>query len=146
MTGQVERALKAQLAALPVDQIALQLEQADAIESYLTDLRALAFQMLENGQPVPGYKLVAKQSRRQWVDKARIEAWADANGIEDAYEPVTIKSPAQLEKVLKKAKIEFPADMVVSVSSGDTLARESDPRPAVLQIGRQLTAALNKLQ
>ena len=146
MTGAVERALKTQLASLPVAQIAMQLQQAEAIESYLTDLRALAFQMLENGQPVPGYKLVPKQARRQWVDKAKVEAWVDAQGITDAYEPATIKSPAQLEKVLKKAKIEFPADMVVSVSSGDTLAPESDPRPAVLQIGRQLTAALSKLQ
>ena len=146
MTGQVERALKTQLANLPVEQIALQLQQADAIEDYLRDLRALAFQMLQNGQPVPGYKLVAKQARRQWVNTAKIEAWVDAKGIKDAYEPVTVKSPAQLEKVLKKAKIEFPADMVVSVSSGDTLAPESDPRPAVLQIGRQLTSALSKLQ
>jgi hypothetical protein len=73
------------------------------------------------------------------------EAWVDANKIEDAYEPVKIKSPAQLEKVLKKAKIEFPAEMVVSISSGDTLASDSDPRPAVLQIGKQLTAALSKL-
>lgn len=146
MTGAVERALKVQLVNLPAEQISQQLQQADAIEDYLRDLRALAFQMLENGQPVPGYKLVAKQARRQWVDKAKIEAWADANGIEDAYEPPTIKSPAQLEKVLKKAKIEFPADMVVSVSSGDTLAPDSDPRPAVLQIGKQLTAALSKLQ
>ena len=145
MTGAVERALKTQLASLPVAQIAMQLQQAEAIESYLTDLRALAFQMLENGQPVPGYKLVPKQARRQWVDKAKVEAWVDAQGITDAYEPATIKSPAQLEKVLKKAKIEFPADMVVSVSSGDTLAPESDPRPAVLQIGKQLTAALSKL-
>jgi len=37
-------------------------------------------------------------------------------------------------------------DLVVSVSSGTTLAVESDPRPAVLQIGKQLTAALLKLQ
>jgi hypothetical protein len=145
MNGAVERALKAKLLEMPAQQIAAQLRQADMIESYITDLRALAFEMLQNGVDVPGYKMVAKQARRQWVDKAKIEAWADANGIEDAYEPPTIKSPAQLEKVLKKAKIEFPADMVVSVSSGDTLAPDSDPRPAVLQIGRQLTAALNKL-
>jgi hypothetical protein len=145
MTGAVERALKAKLLEMPAQQIAAQLRQADMVESYITDLRALAFEMLQNGVDVPGYKLVAKQSRRQWVDKAKIEAWADVNGIEDAYEPATIKSPAQLEKVLKKAKIEFPADMVVSVSSGDTLAADADPRPAVLQIGRQLTAALNKL-
>jgi len=146
MTGAVERALKTQLAALPAEQIATKLQQADMLEDYIKDLRALAFKMLEGGQPVPGYKLVAKQSRRQWVDTAKIEAWVDANEIKDAYEPVTIKSPAQLEKVLKKAKIDFPADMVVSVSSGDTLAPESDPRPAVLQIGRQLVAALSKLQ
>ena len=146
MNGAVERALKAKLIEMPAQQIAAQLRQADMIESYITDLRSLAFEMLQNGVDVPGYKLVAKQARRQWVDKAKIEAWADANGIEDAYEPPTIKSPAQLEKVLKKAKIEFPADMVVSVSSGDTLAPESDPRPAVLQIGKQLTKALEKLQ
>jgi hypothetical protein len=145
MTGAAERALRAQLTEMPAEQIALRLQQVEMLESYITDLRALAFQMLENGLPVPGYKLVPKQARRQWVDKAKIEAWVDANGIEDAYEPVTIKSPAQLEKVLKKAKIEFPVDMVVSVSSGDTLAPESDPRPAVLQIGKQLTAALSKL-
>jgi hypothetical protein len=146
MNGAVERALKAKLLEMPAQQIAAQLRQADMIESYITDLRALAFEMLQNGVEVPGYKMVAKQARRQWVDKAKIEAWVDVNNIEDAYEPATIKSPAQLEKVLKKAKIEFPADMVVSVSSGDTLAADSDPRPAVLQIGKQLTAALSKIQ
>ena len=144
MTGAVERALKVQLVNLPADQISQQLQQAAAIESYLSDLRELAFNMLENGQPVPGYKLVPKQARRQWVKEEAIEAWVDAKGIEDAYE-TKIKSPAQLEKVLKKAKLDFPADLVVAVSSGSTLAPESDPRPAVLQIGRQLTAALNKL-
>jgi hypothetical protein len=146
MTGAVERALKVQLVNLPAEQISQQLQQADAIEDYLRDLRALALQMLDNGHPVPGYKLVAKRATRQWVDEAKIEAWVDANAIEGAYEPVKIKSPAQLEKTLKKAKIEFPAEMVVAISSGDTLAPDSDPRPAVLQIGKQLTAALSKLQ
>jgi len=146
MNGAVERALKAKLIEMPAQQIAAQLQQAEMLESYINDLRSLAFEMLQNGVDVPGYKLVAKQARRQWVDKAKIEAWVDVKGIKDAYEPPTIKSPAQLEKVLKKAKIEFPADMVVSVSSGDTLAPDSDPRPAVLQIGKQLTKALEKLQ
>ena len=52
---------------------------------------------------------------------------------------------AQAEKVLKKHKIDLPSDMVVAVSSGSTLAVETDPRPAVVQIGRQLSAALGKL-
>lgn len=145
MTGQVERVIQIKLKELPVEQIAAQLKQADAIESYVKDLRALATQMLENGLAVPGFKMVAKRGTRQWVDQAKIEAWVDANNIKNAYEPMTIKSPAQLEKVLKKAKVEFPDDMVVSVSSGDTLAPESDSRPAVLQIGKQLSAALSKI-
>jgi len=40
----------------------------------------------------------------------------------------------------------LPADQVVAVSSGSTLAPESDPRPAVLQLGKQLSAAFSKLQ
>ncbi|CAB4157574.1 Protein of unknown function DUF2800 [uncultured Caudovirales phage] len=145
MNGEVDRALKVQLANLPAEQIALQLEQADAIESYLTDLRALAFQMLENGQPVPGYKLVAKQSRRQWVDENAVELWVYNDMIPDAYY-AKLKSPAQMEKMLKKLGKELPKELVVSVSSGSTLAPDSDPRPAVLQLGRQMMAALSKLQ
>ncbi len=78
------------------------------------------------------------------IELLAIEAWADANGISDAYD-TKIKSPAQMEKVLKKHGKELPSDLVTTVSSGSTLAVESDPRPAVLQIGKQLTAALSKL-
>ncbi len=147
MTGAVERALKAQLQALPVEQIAMQLQQADAIEDYLRDLRALAFQMLENGQPVPGYKLVAKRATRHWTDEDAIATWATEKGLTpDDFCDAKIKSPAQLEKVVKKFNMELPKELITSISSGSTLAPESDPRPAVLQIGRQLTAALSKLQ
>jgi hypothetical protein len=56
-----------------------------------------------------------------------------------------LKSPAQVEKLLKKHKIDMPEGLITSVSSGNTLASADDPRPAVLQIGRQLSAALGKL-
>lgn len=146
MTGQVERVLQTKLQALPIDQIAMQLEQADAIESYIKDLRALATQMLENGQTVPGFKLVPKRATRQWADENEVHNWYSAQllDVNDIYER-KLKSPAQLEKVLKKNKIELPPELVVSVSSGSTLAPESDSRPAVLQIGKQLSAALLKI-
>lgn len=145
MTGAVERALKVTLADLPKEQIALQLAQADVIEDYLKDLRALALRMLENGQPVPGYKLVAKRGTRQWVDEQKVVEWATEKGlgISDLWES-KLRSPAQIEKITGKK--EFPSELVVSVSSGSTLAPDSDPRPAVLQIGSQLKAALTKLQ
>jgi hypothetical protein len=146
MTGQVERVLQTKLQALPIDQIALQLEQADTIESYIKDLRALAMQMLENGQTVPGFKLVAKRGTRQWVDEDKVVEWGTEAGLFtiDLWER-KLKSPAQLEKVLKTYKLELPSELVVSVSSGSTLAPESDSRPAVLQIGKQLSAALSKI-
>jgi hypothetical protein len=145
MTGQVERVLQTKLQALPIDQIAMQLEQADTIESYIKDLRALATQMLENGQIVPGFKLVAKRGTRQWTSEDAVDAWVDANGLtKEAYES-KLRSPAQMEKVLKKYKKELPPELVVSISSGSTLAADSDSRPAVLQIGKQLSAALSKI-
>ncbi len=146
MTGAVERALKVQLADLPKEQIALQLAQADVIEDYLKDLRALALRMLENGQPVPGYKLVAKRGTRQWVDEEKATLYF-ANDMSLPVEQIIetkLRSPAQIEKITGKK--EFPSELVVSVSSGNTLAPDSDPRPAVLQIGSQLKAALTKLQ
>ena len=145
MTGQVERVLQTKLQALPIDQIAIQLEQADAIESYIKDLRTLATQMLEHGVRVPGFKLVAKRGTRQWTSEDAVDAWVDANGLtKEAYES-KLRSPAQMEKVLKKYKKELPPELVVSISSGSTLASDSDSRPAVLQIGKQLSAALSKI-
>ena len=145
MTGQVERVLQTKLQALPIDQIAIQLEQADAIESYIKDLRTLATQMLEHGVRVPGFKLVAKRGTRQWTSEDAVDAWVDANGLtKEAYES-KLRSPAQMEKVLKKYKKELPPELVVSVSSGSTLAADSDSRPAVLTIGKQLSAALSKI-
>lgn len=144
MNGEVDRALKLQLANLPAEQIAMQLEQADRLEDYIKDLRALAFQMLEKEHPVPGYKLVAKRGTRQWVDEAKAKDFL-LKSLVEPYKELEVISPAQAEKLLKKIKIELPSDLVVSVSSGSTLAPDSDPRPAVLQIGRQLMAALSKL-
>jgi len=145
MTGEADRALRVQLANLPAEQIAMQLEQADRLEDYIKDLRALAFQMLENDRPVPGYKLVAKQARRQWVDEEKAKQFLMKSLVEP-YKELEVISPAQAEKVLKKIKMELPSELVVSVSSGSTLASDSDPRPPVLQIGRQLMAALSKIQ
>jgi hypothetical protein len=39
----------------------------------------------------------------------------------------------------------LPEGICTSVSSGTTMATVDDPRPEVVQIGQQLTAALNKL-
>ena len=145
MTGAVDRALQVTLKNLPAESIGKYLQNAELLEQWITDLRALAFQMLEKNTPVPGYKLVAKRATRQWVNDAKAVAYLQAQGVSPHKIPEVI-SPAAAEKLLKKSKTALPDDLVVAVSSGNTIASESDPRPAVLQIGQQLTAALSKLQ
>jgi hypothetical protein len=147
MTGLVDRSLHAQLDILDVEQIADYLKKADMLEQWIADVRGLAHQILDAGKPVPGFKLVAKRATRQWVDDDKALFTMVNEGIPEG-ELITVKvmSPAQAEKVLKLHGMQLPADQVVAVSSGSTLVEESDPRPAVLQIGQQLTAALSKIQ
>jgi len=146
MTGAVERALQEQLASLNADMIGGYLKNCDLLEQWITDLRALAHQMLEADKPVPGWKLVNKRATRQWANDDQA-ADVLAKVIPEAELYVTkLITPAVAEKVLKKLGDKLPDDLVIAVSSGSTLAREEDPRPAVVQIGKQLVAALSKIQ
>lgn len=146
MTGAVDRALVTQLREIDVDTLSRYLQNADLLEDWIKDLRGLAMQLLEKNLPVPGYKLVQKRAQRQWVDDAKATAVLHDMGVvrADLFGPEELRSPAQIEKVLKKSKTALPAELVRSVSSGTTMAPESDPRPAILQLG-DLRATLSKL-
>jgi len=147
MTGLADRTLHAQIDILNVAQIAEYLKKADMLEQWIADVRGLAHQVLDAGKPVPGFKLVAKRAIRSWSDEDQALVAMMNEGIpEEELTTVKVISPAQAEKVLKKHGKQLPANQVVAVSSGSTLVEESDPRPAVLQIGQQLTAALSKIQ
>ena len=142
MNGAADRALKVQVKALDAEQISTALMQADMLEDWIKDLRALAFQMAENGVTLPTHKLVAKRATRTWANGAK-EALLAAGLTES--EMMEMASPAQVEKILKKKKLAMPEDITVSISSGSTLALRSDPRPEVLQLGAQLKSAFLKL-
>ena len=146
MTGAVDRALQDQLASLNVDMIGGYLKNCDLLEQWITDLRALAHQMLEADKPVPGWKLVNKRATRQWANEDQATDVLAKVIPETELFVTKLITPAAAEKVLKKLGTKLPDDLVVAVSSGSTLAREDDPRPAVVQIGKQLVAALSKIQ
>ena len=145
MTGAVDRALKQQLINLDVDTLGKYLKNADLLEDWIKDLRALAFGMLEKGVAVPGVKIVQKQARRKWTDDNKAKDALLSLGLKESVVVETsIMSPAQAEKALKKRFSELPEDLIKSESSGTTLAPEDDPRPAVQSfIG--LSKALSKL-
>jgi hypothetical protein len=147
MTGAVDRALKVQIEALPAEQISIYLRNADMLEDWIKDLRALALQMLESGAKLPEYKLVAKRAIRSWSDEEKAKVALFAYGLtESEVMESSVVSPAKAEKALKKRKIGLPEDLVVAISSGNTLASVDDPRPEVMLLGKQLSAALSKIQ
>jgi len=144
MTGAIDRIAKAKIEALPIDQIAHYLDQIPMVESFIKDLQQLAHGLMEEGNNVPGWKLVNKRATRQWTDADKAVAYLTLAGVEPFEEKII--TPAAAEKLLKKAKQNLPDDLVVAVSSGSTLAPESDPRPAVVSIGQTLRKALSKVQ
>lgn len=146
MTGAVDRALKNKLHAIDTTRIGEYLKMAELLEAWISGVNELAYQMLDEGIAVPGYKLVPKRATRKWIDddKARIALEGLGLTTTELVETSVI-SPAKAEKLLKKQKLPLPADLVVAISTGNTLATEDDPRPAVVQIGKQLAAALGKL-
>lgn len=95
------------------------------LESWVKSVREFAYTEFQHGRPIPGYKLVAKRATRKWkMDDAEIaKALGDSPDLWDK----SLKSPAQMEKLLGKNAV---AELCESISSGLTLAEESDKRPA----------------
>jgi len=144
MTGAVDRALKVKLDAVDDEMLGKYASNAVLLQGWIDSINELVQTKIEKGYKIPGWKLVAKRGTRKWVDEDKAADALNGLGINPIHRAVV--SPAQAEKLLKKHMgTNLPEGLVVSVSSGDTLAPESDPRPAVLQIGSQLVAALNKL-
>ena len=129
-------------------QLADRLPYADALIDMGTRLKDMAHALLEQGQPVRGYKLVNKRATRNWADEERTVKYFAKIGLPAAERHVKkLISPAQAEKVLKANKLPdtLPDHLVEKVSSGTTLAPESDKRPAVLLAGGAMKMLGDKL-
>lgn len=146
MNGEIDRLTQRSLDALDDEHLGAALALADKLEGFIADARAIAQRRLENGMAVPGFKLVPKRATRQWVDpEATLQALAQLGvGLKDC-QKTEILSVAQMEKMLKKRKLELPYQLHTSVSTGNTIAPQDDPRSAVMVTGLQLKAALSKL-
>jgi hypothetical protein len=107
---------------------------ATDMEDWIKAVTALAHQELEKGRPVTGWKLVQKRATRHWSDEVQAALVFRALGLKPAeiYESKMI-SPAQADKLLKikGAPVAALDEVIVSRSSGTTLAPVSDKRPEV---------------
>ena len=145
MTGAVDRAVAIKMDAIDVDKIGAYLHNADLLEAWIKDLRALAEEMMKKGKPVKGWKMVPKRATRSWVKEEDAKAALLKHLKESEVIETNLVSPAAAEKLLKAQKLKLPDGLTVAISSGNTIAPESDPRPAVVLIGQQLNAALSKI-
>ena len=123
------------LPALPMEPAAISryLDMCDTAEQAGKNLRKAAHEMMEKGVPIPGYKIVAKRPTRVYtnVDDAEL-VLKETLGEEEMYVKKLISPPQAEKKMGKKAYSESLADVVSKVSTGTTMTKESDPRPAVL--------------
>jgi hypothetical protein len=116
------------------EELADLLRLADELDPWIKSVRQYAHEALERGHPVPHWKLVAKRATRQWVDaEAAVEVLSKFVDTDKLIAPGTLRSVPQIEKLFGKAKFKEQCDdLVVAVSSGTTLAPESDKRAAVV--------------
>lgn len=107
----------------------------DVFDDWIKGVRNFAYAEVERGRAVPGWKLVAKRASRKWTDVAAVEAMLQNTFtppvLRELYDQPTLKSVAQVEKVLSKVDAEKIKPFIVSISSGNTLVPESDGRAEV---------------
>ena len=121
----------------------------EMIEEWGKQVRAQVDDLLTQGVPVPGWKLVDKIGRRKWIDdEAKIAGHLSAMfGIdEDDSRPRKLVTITEAERLIKasvtdkdarkKALDETSLAFTLKESSGLTLVRESDKREGVDAIAR----------
>lgn len=119
------------------------LELARAVPEWAKAVEARAKEIVDAGQPIPGWKLVQKKGRRRWKDVDAVLQFLRRRRLVRAAMKMEPPSPAQLERLLKARGEELPADMVETPVSGVSLVPETDPRPAVMS-GRAALAAVGQ--
>ena len=87
---------------------------------------------MEQGHKLPDWKLVRKRSIRKWADDDRVVAKLGVKLQGKIYD-MKVKSPAQMEKVLKDHGLDTKAidPLLDPTPAGLTIAHASDKRPAV---------------
>lgn len=109
------------------------LDTMPIIDAWIKAVEAHALNLLNNGNSVPGYKLVAKKSNRQWKDEEVVKKKWPKIAVQMVEK---ILSPAQVETALKevmtkKEAVKMVEDFCYKPDTGTTLAVEEDPREAV---------------
>lgn len=111
------------------------LQNAELLAFWIEEVRAYATRQALAGNPPVGWKAVAKNTHRKWIDdedqvlntlKKQFKLKADV-----AYVAPKLKSPAQIEKLVGKSRAPLLADLIVRPQGEPTIAPLEDPRPSL---------------
>ena len=101
------------------------------IEDWVKSIKEELYLQMVRGVPVPGWKIVEKRHTRKWTDEKAAEK-AIKLPKKDMF-ATKMLTPAQMEKVIKKNKVNVDlSKFIVSVSPGTTIATEDDSREAII--------------
>jgi hypothetical protein len=115
----------------PMKDLSKALSMLEPLKVFIASVESEALNAMSQQHEIPGWKLVAKKKLRKWAsESAALVALKEAGYSEtDLLTPGELKSPAQLDKFLKKSPIEFDVAHLLDTSEpGVTIAPESDPR------------------
>lgn len=112
------------------DKLRCVLEAKSLIEGWLTSVEAVVRERLEEGKDFKGFKLVEGRSTRRWDDESEAEK-ALSELVGDSAFTKKLVSPAQAEKLVKKADKTKLQALIVKPAGKATLVPESDKRPPV---------------
>lgn len=117
------------------DQLATIYAKLEFVENWCKGIRSATYAALDEGREVKGYKMVAgKRGHRKFKDEeAATKALKGMRlKVVEMYNH-KLKSPAQLEKVLKDKPRKWGKvkDLITQADGKPTIALESDKRPAI---------------
>jgi hypothetical protein len=116
--------------ALTMDEMVKVLQSKDLLTGWLAAVEGRALSMLQEGQAVPGYKLVRGRSTRRWLELAANQLVQRIPG-RDLFERKLKGIPA-IEKIIKHDKLAVDiSDLYEKPDGKITIAPEADKRPAI---------------
>lgn len=122
--------------ALTPEQIGAVLRVAGDITKWINQLKEYAKDQLEQGNPLPGYKLVNGNGSRKWKDPVEAERLLRSKLKKDGAFKSTLLSVSQAETALKAVKTTTRFDnllsaQIIKTQGKPTVAKDSDKRPAI---------------
>ena len=134
--GQVES-----LPAIDSVELGRLLGLADEVETWVKSVRTTAKAEADRGHIPAGYKLVKSRTNRKWDDEKDAEKALRGAGYRLKVAQICerrLKSPPQVEKILKPSGKKLPDGTLSTAGLGTSLVHEDDKRSAIPPIANAL--------